>query len=890
MKILFYFSLLAVLVACGDGDSGNSDPFLPLPNPESPAPDGKFSISGKLITPDYIQSDRDVNDPNAENRSNDSFSTAQPLLNPVSVSGYINDPFQGSPGRSAISGDISDFYRVSLLAGQTISLVIPHHEKGDMDLYTYPASCSDSTCGSNRCQQYGEPTGNNGGSFLNAGANEKITVPADGDYFVEVCVYSGYGTYTLSIGTKPRQAVFSAEDDFVPGEMIASFKSSINAKGIQSGSSNKKVRNTAKRPVLLKIDSERGSLSVMSGATATTPGNIRINSRHNGKRETAAALGREYLEKWDTLNAIAEMNLRRNIQYAEPNYIARALQVPNDEFYPYQWHYPIIDLPAAWDITTGSSEVIVAVVDSGVAPGLEDLQGQLVGGYDFIRDTNNGDGDGPDSDPTDPGPEQPGNPGYHGTHVAGTIAAKSNNNTGVAGVAWQAKVMPLRVLDKDGTGTFYDIMQAVRYAAGLPNDSGTFPQKRADIINMSLGSPEFLQAGQDLATEVYNAGVVIVAAAGNTGKEESSYPASYKHVISVSAVDINKKITSYSTYGNDIDIAAPGGSMLTDQNADGYSDGILSLGYDKNGNESVFPFYEGTSMAAPHVAGVLALMKAVNPALTPANFDSLLTSGQLTEDIGDTGRDNLYGFGLINALKAVRSASNPGETPAPPANPSLSVTPEQLNFKLTENTLLLNLSAASGGVSITSVAATKPYITITPQNVDNNGLGDYLISIERNGLSAGIHTSDIAISSNTGTVNVPIVFQVARAGDEGMKSEAGYLYVTLFDPETMKGKHQLQLGPDNDGTYAFSFTDIPAGNYLLIAGSDFNNNGAICDYSESCGVYPRRDARNMVINLTQDLMDISFLVDYEIGFRENSASTTGAGTGQLPFTPHRLQK
>ncbi len=889
MKILFYFSLLAALMACGDEDSGNSAPFPPVPNPENPAPDGKFSISGKLITPDYIQSDRDVNDPNSENRPNNSFSTAQPLLNPVSVSGYVNNPFQGSPGSSAISGDISDFYRVNLLAGQAISLVIPHHDRGDMDLYIYPASCTDSTCGSNRCQQNGDPTGNNGSSFQYAGANEKITVPADGAYFIEVCVYSGYGTYTLSIGTKPGQAIFSAEDDFVPGEMIASFKPSIKAADIQSG--NSKTRNMKKRPVLLKMDNGSGSLSVMSGSTLANMGNIRINSRHSSKRETAAALGQEYLEKWDTLNAIAELNLRRDIQYAEPNYIIRSLLVPNDEFYPYQWHYPIIDLPGAWDITTGSSDIVVAVVDSGIAPGLKDLQGQLVEGYDFVQDiTISGDGDGLDSDPTDPGSDRPGSAVYHGTHVAGTIAAKSNNNSGIAGVAWQARVMPVRALGTDGSGTAYDLMQAVRYAAGLPNDSSTVPQKKADIINMSLGGPGYMQAGQDLATEVYNAGVVMVAAAGNTGQEESGYPASYRHVISVSAVDINKKIAPYSTYGADVDIAAPGGNMLADQNADGYADGVLSLGYDKQKKESLFPFYEGTSMAAPHVAGVFALMKAVNPELKPADFDSLLASGKLTEDIGDAGRDNLYGFGLVNALKAVRSARNPGEIPAPPANPSLTVTPAQLNFKLTESILFLNLSAASGGVRITSVTATEPYISIAPQNVNSNGLGDYRISLERNGVPAGIHSTDITISSNTGTVSVPVIFQATRAGEEGIKPEAGYLYVTLFDPETMLGKHQLQLGPDSDGTYAFNFTDIPTGSYLLIAGSDFNNNGAICDFSESCGVYPRRDAGNMTIDLTQDLTDINFMVDYEIGFRENGISATTAGTGQLPFTPHRLQK
>ncbi len=247
---------------------------------------------------------------------------------------------------------------------------------------------------------------------------------------------------------------------------------------------------------------------------------------------------------------------------------------------------------------------------------------------------------------------------FHGTHVAGTIAAHTNNALGVAGVGWDsARIMPLRAIGVGG-GVSWDIIQAVRYAAGLPNDSGTVPERPADIINLSLGGDVYSEVEEAIFQEVIAKGVIVVAAAGNAANSEPSYPAAYNGVISVSAVDYLSSPTYYSNFGPQIDVAAPGGDNSVDLNGDGYPDGVWStMGNDASGQiEMVYRPLQGTSMAAPHVAGVAALMKGLWPAMDPNAFNALLVGGAITDDLGQPGRDDRYGHGLINAQKALLAA------------------------------------------------------------------------------------------------------------------------------------------------------------------------------------------------------------------------------------------
>jgi serine protease len=318
----------------------------------------------------------------------------------------------------------------------------------------------------------------------------------------------------------------------------------------------------------------------------------------------------------------------------EQNAYAYALGVPNDPYYPYQWHMARIGMETAWDLSTGAG-VVVAVIDTGVKQNLEDLANtQFVAGWDFVNN---------DADPTDDE--------GHGSHVAGTIAQSTNNGVGVAGVAYNARIMPIKVLNRRGSGTFDDIAEGVYFAA----DNG------ADVINMSLGGASSLTILEDAVNYAWSNGVVVVCAAGNESTSAPSYPAAYTNSISVSATAGNDDLASYSNYGNTIDICAPGGDS-GDHNNDGYDDMILQNTFSRN-SEGYY-FFAGTSMASPHVAGVAALVKAANPSLTNAQIRDILES--TAEDLGANGWDIYFGEGMVDAVAAIQAA---GGAP-PPANES----------------------------------------------------------------------------------------------------------------------------------------------------------------------------------------------------------------------------
>jgi serine protease len=582
--------------------------------------------------------------------------------------------------------------------------------------------------------------------------------------------------------------------------------------------------------------------------------------------------------------AIKALRRRADVQTADPNYLRHPFLVPNDEAFPRQWHYPMINLPQAWDVTTGSSNVVVAVVDSGVLLNHPDLAGQLLPGFDFISNPQSArDGDGIDPNPDDAG-DLDGNgtrtvSSFHGTHVAGTVAARSNNRIGVAGVSWTSKILPIRVLGAaDSLDTSMDILQGVRFAAGLPNDSGTLPTQRADIINLSLGGISFSQTEQNVYTMVRNAGVIVIAAAGNHGQKACPtcllYPASYDGVISVSAVDINKNRAPYSTFGTRVDVAAPGGDKRVDLNGDGHDDGVMStLGLGPGGNnvEFVYDTYEGTSMASPHMAGVAALMKAVNPSLTPQDLDTLLSGGFITEDLGVPGRDDKFGYGLIDASKAIQAAQSLVGAPTP-VSPSLVVNPAALNFGLQGTNVIVSVTNAGGGVlAVGNVSQNSSgWLSVAPTNVDANGLGTYSVLVNRSGLSAGTYSALVNFPSSANTVSLPVIMQV---GAGNFQANAGYHYVLLIDAVTRKALAQVDLEITN-GVYNYNFTGIAPGTYQIWAGTDSDNDGSICDPGEACGGYGGLDLPSDLI-VTKSLTNLDFTTGFNPVFRSQAATHDG---------------
>ena len=324
-----------------------------------------------------------------------------------------------------------------------------------------------------------------------------------------------------------------------------------------------------------------------------------------------------YVVKGDRnlLKQLRKSPLAAQAEYIEPNYQYFSQEAPNDPDYSKQWNFRDINVESAWKETKGKG-ITVAVIDTGVTK-VDDLKlTKFVKGYDFVNDRENATDD-----------------NGHGTHVAGTIAQSTNNGYGVAGIAYEAQIMPLKVLSKGGGGTVADIAEAIRFAA----DNG------ADVINLSLGGGGASQMMQEAIDYAYSKKVVIVAAAGNANQNAASYPARYPKVLSVSATDSTGNKASYSNYGAGVDISAPGG---------GETGKILQNTIDPSTGESVFVGFQGTSMAAPHVAAVAALVKATGINEPQEVVEVLRQSARkVPED-----NKNHFGAGHLDAGSAVAFA------------------------------------------------------------------------------------------------------------------------------------------------------------------------------------------------------------------------------------------
>ena len=894
---------LLALAGCGGGSGGN----IGGDDDGGDVDDDRVLLRGTIDIAAGVAVDNDVNDPFGQNGlANDPRNPTvapgtelpQEIPNPVVLSGYLNYPGLGAPGQSRAGGDPNDYYRVALRQGQIVTLSIADpiffvedplnpgffFPTLDFDLHLLEGSGTSL-----------DPILSSDG-FENS---ETIVIPQDGIYVLNVEVIWGASNYTLSIGQNTSVSAAqraNLNDDFVVGDAIVKLKEGALTATRSEGNSMALAADVA----------SVGGFSVQRGApdsymlwrldrpevAIAQHQSGQINPRFQGEK----FITRERYEKWQTLAAINALRTRDDVEIAEPNFIRQPLLEPNDPGYDLQWHYPLINLPQAWDVTTGAvsgDDVVVAVADTGVLLDHPDFSGQLVDGYDFISDPANAvDGNGIDNNPDDPGDQAFfGVSTFHGTHVAGTVAAASDNGVGVAGVSWNAKIMPLRVLGANG-GSSFDIQQAVLYAAGLPNDSGEVPDRPADIINLSLGGPGFSASDQAVFNQVREQGVIVVAAAGNDNTDVPSYPAAYDGVVSVSAVGPDKSRAFYSNFGSSIDVAAPGGDMRFDREGDGFSDGVLSTGGDDSGGaiELIYPFQQGTSMASPHVAGVAALMEAAarnrDDALSPEQFDALLSAGTITEDLGAPGRDDQYGYGMIDARKAVVAVSDGGLT-----DPLISISPQALNFATTLTRATLTVANVGGdGLVVTGVVSSESWLTVDDSATDGDGLGQYVIDVDRSTLDDGVYVAVVEFEYAGGVEAVPVIMQV---GGVTPSTNAGYHYVLLIDADETdrdsEVKSQFDVGAV-DGQYEYRFDAVdPTLRYIIVAGTDFDNDGFICDGGEACGAYITLDQPIELEIAGGDVAGLDFITGFLTQITQLDAGSGGEPRRGFKLLRHNAQ-
>lgn len=330
--------------------------------------------------------------------------------------------------------------------------------------------------------------------------------------------------------------------------------------------------------------------------------------------------------------------LKRNpdVEYAEPNYKTHILATPNDTLFQYQYalhntgqiigsvpgspqgkNLADINAPEAWEESKGNQDIIIAVIDSGVDFDHTDLSEKMISrGRDFVND---------DMDATDDY--------YHGTFISGIIAADTNNKEGIAGVSWNCKILPIKAIDNDGTGLYTWMIEAITWAA----DQGV------DIINMSIGGDAPSDALKDALEDAYQKGVLIAAAAGND-TEPVLYPAAYDdYVLAVAATDYNDNRTTWSNFGPQIDVAAPGERILSCVPTWYFGQGSIPYGYGS-----------GTSASVSHVSGLAALIKSIKPWLSPKDIMNIIR--YTADDINRNehpGLDEYVGYGRINMEKAL---------------------------------------------------------------------------------------------------------------------------------------------------------------------------------------------------------------------------------------------
>ncbi len=880
-----------LLTGCGGG--GNSSTSVAQPAPPAPQPIYKpepdptpvppsittRTISGTISVAENSAVDSDTNNSEQANRaSNNDPSSAQKLSALFALVGSVNMPGAGPQGPNFKEGDQYDYYSVSLQANQVVELEFTADaQANDIDLVVI------------------DDTATLGGSSEGpSNPYECVRATKTGTYFVVVGAYKGASIYNMRVSApNPNTSCPNTTaplNNAVRGQLLTKRVAKLEGLAVQTqrkaqSTGDVQMKNalmSSEFPVLWRLPSATNErVAAMAHASS-------LSGQANAPKKSAALAQPEketdpvtaaIQDAFDTAAYTKQLMATGLFEYVEPNRLLSTQAgapvgnyPPNDRLYTNQrWHYEMIGMPAAMERLVALSpqpthRPLVAVIDSGIVADHPDLAPQIEHQASF---TNGGTFSNNANDIADKivlGV-------FHGSHVAGTVAAATFDGIGAAGVAPMAKLMPINIFEGELATTF-DTVQAILYAAGLPNSSGKTPPRRADVINLSLSNKQPVPCSASEADAIKRAraaGVLVVAASGNKAASKVNAPGNCPGVISVGAVGATRQKAGYSNMGEGLMVTAPGGDGATT---------VFSTvaGFNAAGlREPDYGYMGGTSMASPHVAGVMALMRFVNPGITPDQVAAAFTAGQLTDELGSPGYDTTYGWGLINARKAVDVAlalKGDGSSPTPGPQGTVVAQPSSLDMGALQTSaeLTLALSAASNE-KVTSVVSDSSAVSVTPKQVDPaTKLGTYTITVNRASLAAGASFVNLQVTTSAARkFNVQVSVQKQEVGATQPTASVGTVYVLVLDAETSEKVAEVPVLPTN-GRYAWTYTGSLPQAIQVLAGTDVNNDNLLCSRGEACGAFPTHGARLPVIYLDGNRNDMNFSLATFGGFTVNAAA------------------
>ena len=789
---------------------------------------------------------------------NNSLETSQTLITPSEVTGFVGDKLvevivrdedgnvifddEGEVSYNSVQrDDPEDWYKIDTVPGLQIELAVEDYQQEIED------------ADGNTSTVTNKPTlllYNSAGGLVNVSYTadstdeyQKINLPDSGIYYAVVAKDVGAAKYTLllSPGSSASSTSFeSSNGTYVEGEFISyiPFKGNLDnykddyPKFNQDESLNQKISYIDKSNFMglrvIEFDVESEYFKVF--------GNDTLLDNEELKKTNPEQIF--YLKQWNLLQHYKKLNPKLNLEF---NRIHEKLGFTQDTYWDYQWGLKLMGLDKVLNATgQDAKDVAVAVIDSG-SPSESSTAWTtshfLQGGFDFIEN---------DSDPFDSADVSSNS---HGTHVATTIsAANDGNNINGFGIY----TVPFRVFGPTGGASQSDVTNSMLYAAGLPNITGQIYSGSVPIrvVNMSLGSigGGCSTAYRNAIADVTNAGVTVVSSSGNSAEENpgvKGYPASCENVISVGAVDPLSQRAYYSTYNDELDVAAPGGTTGTDLNGDGQSDGILAF----DGSENL-AYYQGTSMASPHAAGAIALIYALKPEWDAVQMEAFIKSGFFTDDIGTEGKDDEFGYGLINLDKAFTNLIDGGLDFT-----YATITPGSFNFGYTDTEKLITITkVGTGDLSVTQVTSpNSELVSIEAIEIDASGFGTYKITLIRGDVPDGTYNgSVVAELSDDSKSNVTFTYSL---GAERVGPEIGYVLAYLYDDngDYYKG-WRIQLG---EGGLTFQVTDIDIGTYKWLFSTNIDSDGYIRGYGEIWENYPELTSQYEFFTLTDSDIEAS---------------------------------